>query len=287
MAIDIRLSVGIISFLVMHKTFAHISIATESEIGLPTLFTQVDAHEETWEAGTLQPQVYETTIEYQQAGSDRRWIAGREYRTEAGALSVFAAGTRVEAERIPPGEFDHVMYLRIRGPMAMAIERTLDIAPDRPLILPDAPSHFALALAQAAKAVFERPPNWAWSLVEVLADLMRTLAATHRQPSLPTAQLVDRVRTLVEGSPNRPWSVKELSAMFDVRREVLWVRFKEQTGQSPGDWIRQHRIRIAQEMLDRGMSVRQTAERLGFSSRQQFARSYRSVTGQTPSTRRR
>ncbi|MDD5708377.1 MAG: AraC family transcriptional regulator [Kiritimatiellae bacterium] len=269
----------------MHKTFAHISVATESEIGLPDLFTQVDAHEETWEAGTLQPQVYETTIEYQLAGSDRRWIAGREYRTEAGALSVFAAGSRIEAERIPPGKFERVTYLRIRGPLAAAIERTLEIAPDRPLILPDAPSHYALSLAQATKTVFERPPNWAWRLVELLAELTRTLATAHQRPPLPTARLVDRVRTLVEESPNRPWSVKELSAVFDVRREVLWGRFKEQTGQSPGDWIRQHRIRIAREMLDRGLSVRQTAERLGFSSRQQFARSYRSVTGQAPSTR--
>ena len=33
----------------MHKTFAHISVATDTEIGLPSLFALVEAHEETWE----------------------------------------------------------------------------------------------------------------------------------------------------------------------------------------------------------------------------------------------
>lgn len=96
---------------------------------------------------------------------------------------------------------------------------------------------------------------------------------------------MDRVRTLVEESPHRAWSVKELADLLDVRRETLWSLFKQQAGQSPGDWIRQHRIRVAQEMLKRGLSVRETAAHLGFSSRQQFARSYRTVTSQAPSVR--
>lgn len=284
MTIDIPLEQGIILF-VMHKTFAHISVATESAICLPTLFTWVEAHDENWEASTTEPQTYETTIEYQHAGIDQRWIAGREYRTEAGSFSVFAAGTRIEAEQIPSGQLDRVEYLRLRGPLAIAIEQALNIAPDRPLILPDAPASFALLLTQATKAVFTRPPNWGWSLVEVLAELTRTLVTTRRQAPLPAARLVDRIRTLVEESPHRAWSMKELSSLLGVRREALWALFKEQTGQSPGDWIRQHRIRVAQEMLSRGLSVRQTAERLGFSSRQQFARSYRTVTGLAPSGR--
>lgn len=269
----------------MKKTFAHISVAVETDIGVPSLLTLVEAHEENWEASTTAPQTYETTIEYQKAGIDRRWIAGREYHTEAGAFSVFAAGTRIEVEKIPPGETDTVTYLRLKGPMAVAIEQALGVAPDRPLILPETPPTVALTLTQATKAVFERPPNWPWTLVEVLAELTRMLVTTGRQAPLPTARLVDRARTLVEESPHRAWSVKELSVLLGVRRELLWALFNEQTGQSPGDWIREHRIRVAREMLKRGLSVRETAARLGFSSRQQFARSYRTVTGQVPSGR--
>jgi hypothetical protein len=114
-SIDIRFARGIISF-VMHTTFAHISVATQSDIGLPTLFTRVEAHEERWESSTALPQTHMTTVEYQHAGIDRRWINAREHRTEAGALSVFAAGTRIEAEEISPGGVDHVEYLRLEGP---------------------------------------------------------------------------------------------------------------------------------------------------------------------------
>ena len=269
----------------MHKTFAHISVAVESDIGLPALFTRVEAHEENWEASTTKPQTYETTLEYQHAGVDRRWISGREHRTEGGTFSVFAAGTRIEAERIPPGKTDRVEYLRLWGPLAGAIEQTLEISPGQPLILRDAPTTLALALARATKAVFERPPNWPWLLVGMLAELPLLLGATRRQAPLPAAQLANRIRTLVEESPHRPWSLKELSALLGVRRGALWSMFKEQTGQPPGDWIRRHRIQVAQEMLRRGLSVRQTAERLGFSSRQQFARSYRTVTGHAPAIR--
>jgi AraC-like DNA-binding protein len=169
--------------------------------------------------------------------------------------------------------------------MAVAIEQALEVSPVRPLILPEVPPGLAITLSEATKIVFQRPPNWPWRFIAAASELTRALISARQKPPLPTALLVDRVRSLVEEAPHQPWSVKELAVRLQVRREILWALFKEQTGQSPGDWIRGHRIRVAQEMLKRGLSVRETAARLGFSSRQQFARSYRTVTGQAPSVR--
>lgn len=269
----------------MRKTFAHISVATEADIGIPALFTLIEAHEEDWEASTSEPQKYETTIEYQHGGLDRRTIAGREYITKAGCLSVFARGTRVTAEEIPGGRQLRVEYLRLRGALPSAIEQALDVAPCRPLVIPDAPVGLAITLARATKAVFQRPSNWQWVLVEVLSELTRTLVTVRGRAPLPAAGAADRIRALVEESPHHPWSVKELAGLCGVRREVLWEEFRKQTGQSPSRWIRRHRILVADMMLSRGLGVRETAERLGFSSRQQFARAYRAVTGRAPSLR--
>lgn len=269
----------------MHKTSAHISVATESDIELSALFTLIEAHEEDWEASTSEPQIYETTIEYQHGGLDRRRIAGREYCTEAGTLSVFARGTRVMAEEIPAGQLNRVEYLRLRGNLPSAIEQALAVTPECPLLIPDAPVGLSIALARATKTVFQRPPNWPWVLVEVLAELTRTLVTIRGKAPLAAAGVADRIRTLVEEAPHHPWSVKELAGLCGMRREVLWETFGEQTGMSPSRWIRQHRIRVADTMLARGLSVRETAERLGFSSRQQFARTYRTVTGHAPSLR--
>jgi len=269
----------------MHKTLAHISVASEADIGLPSLFTRVEAHAETWEAGTTDPQTYETTIEHQSDGVDRRWIAGREYVTEADSFSVFAAGTRVAAEDIRPGRPDRVTYLRLQGPMAAAIERTLGVFPDSPLILPAAPPRLAVALSDATRVIFRRPHDWPWLLVESLADLVRAIGEVHCRRPPEAVRVVDRARALVEEAPHHPWSVKELAERLRVRREALWEQFKAQTGHSPGDWIRRHQMRVAQTMLARGLSVRETAARLGYPSRQQFARTYRAVTGRPPSRR--
>ncbi|MEI6972178.1 MAG: AraC family transcriptional regulator [bacterium] len=260
-------------------------MATEDEVGLPSLITQIGAHQETWEASTASPQLYDTTIEYQHAGTDRRWIAGTEFCTGAGTLSVFAAGTRIDAERIPAGRRLRVEYLSWRGPMAALFEKALGITAVRPLIFPDAPAGMALSVTNSTRAVFERSTGWNWQVVAILADLTRTLMTARSQVQLPAAQVVIRARRLVEESPRHPWSVKEVSALLGVRREMLWEVFKGQTGLTPGEWIRRHRIRVAQRLLERGMSVRATAEHLGFSSRQHFARSFRMVTGRAPSLR--
>ena len=185
--------------------------------------------------------------------------------------------------RSPPDQPNRVEYLRLKGPFAEAIERTLGLVPDRPLVLPATPPALALNFAAALKIVFQRPDHWPWRLAATLAELTRTLDEVRRQATPPTVRLVDRARALVEESPHHSWSVKELAALLGVRREALWELFHEQTGQSPGEWIRQHRIRVAQALLARGLSVRETAGRLGFSSRQQFARTYRTVTGRAPS----
>lgn len=269
----------------MHRTVAHISVATKDEPGLPSLFELVEAHEETWEASTTDPQTYATVIEHQATGAGRRWIAGREYAAAAGTLSVFAAGTLVQAEEILPGKPSRVTYLTLAGPMAEAVERALEVRPDRPLILPAASPGLAIGLSECARIVFRRRHNWPWSLVESLANLTRAIAEARDGKPTTEDRLADRVRRIVEESPHHPWSVKELAVLLDMRREALWEGFKEQTGQSPGEWIRRHRIRVTEGMLARGVSVRQAAERLGFSSRQQLARTFRTVTGHAPSRR--
>lgn len=269
----------------MHKTFAHISVATEKDIGLPSLLTGAAAHEETWEASTTEPQTYETTLEFQSGGVDRRRIAGREHITESGTFSVFAAGTYVEEEDIPRAQPNRVEYVRLKGALADAIESTLEVTPERPLMLPQAPAILPFALTEATRIVFQRPLHWPWKLAAALANLTAAIDDARRQAPHPAVRLVDHVRMLVEESPQHPWSVKELAARLNVRREWIWELFKEQRGQSPGDWIRQHRIRVAQTLMARGLSVRETASRLGFSSRQQFARAYRTVTGRPPSRR--
>jgi AraC family transcriptional regulator len=58
--------------------------------------------------------------------------------------------------------------------------------------------------------------------------------------------------------------------------------FRASTGRSLGDYIAEHRVRLACEMLARGASVKETAHAAGFSAPSNFATSFRRDTGYSP-----
>jgi AraC family transcriptional regulator len=64
--------------------------------------------------------------------------------------------------------------------------------------------------------------------------------------------------------------------------------FKESTGLSPHNWLRQYRLEQAMTMLrDPHNSVALVAASLGYASQTAFAAAFRKLTGSTPSDWRR
>ncbi len=98
------------------------------------------------------------------------------------------------------------------------------------------------------------------------------------------APLSERVSALQDEAPERDWTLDEAARELGLSRSVLAHRFAEETGESPARFLRRRRCEHARQLLERGLSVREVAERLAFPDQFQFSRCYRTVMGVPPST---
>jgi AraC family transcriptional regulator len=73
-----------------------------------------------------------------------------------------------------------------------------------------------------------------------------------------------------------------LAGLSSLSVRHLTREFRASTGKSLGDYIAQHRMRLACEMLANGASVKETAYAAGFSAPTNFATSFRRETGYSP-----
>ena len=83
--------------------------------------------------------------------------------------------------------------------------------------------------------------------------------------------------------PTEPFDTKFLSDMAQMSPSSLRRHFKEHTGKSPGDFVKELRMVTAARRLlvtnDRGSTI---AYELGFDDQNYFARMFKSVFGVSP-----
>jgi len=270
----------------MKTTIIRLSSATVPDLGLRSILSAVEACEGIWDVGNVGAHTYVTTIEYQLSGIVRRTICGRTYITKANCLSVFANNTQIEEEEIRPHEASRVLFLRLTGDLAKVLEKSLKVRPDKPFRLNKAPTNVCQAVRDAAHLIYDRPHNWPMRLCSKLLEMIFNIHDT-KYLSKPHDSLTDQACSLVAANPHHLWTVNELAEKIGVRREILWHNFKKQMGQTPGKWLEEQKIKIAQCLIERGFTVQDTADRLGYSSRQQFGRFYNRMLGKPATQHRR
>ena len=78
-------------------------------------------------------------------------------------------------------------------------------------------------------------------------------------------------------------SRKELAKEFSVTPEHLNFIFKNETGMTPVQAIHQARIKLACHfLLEDGLSIKETAEKVGFNDEFYFSKVFKKVMGTTP-----
>lgn len=94
---------------------------------------------------------------------------------------------------------------------------------------------------------------------------------------------LDRVLEAVQHDLARAWTVEDLAAVGMLSRSAFSARFRAAMGTSPAQYVTHARIRAAMSMLRRdGLSVEETARRLGYGSGDAFGRAFRRHTGAAP-----
>ncbi len=87
----------------------------------------------------------------------------------------------------------------------------------------------------------------------------------------------------IDAHPEQKINAASLSLLTGYTTYYLTQKFKEETGCSVNDYIKQSKINRARVLLkNTDKTIREIAQDLGFSSRNYFSRVFQEVTGQTP-----
>lgn len=102
---------------------------------------------------------------------------------------------------------------------------------------------------------------------------------TPRQPARSLAPVLEHIAAHL----GDPLSIPELALRAGLSEPRFKVRFKEETGVPPGEYVQRARIEEARRRLDAGdTSITRVAFDLGFSSSQYFSTVFKRFTGRSP-----
>lgn len=108
--------------------------------------------------------------------------------------------------------------------------------------------------------------------------------APERWPHRVADPYIARAIEAVHASPGTPWTVPLLAQTAAMSRSTFAARFHALVGQTPASFVAETRIETAKRLLgEDGLSVVETAHRLGYASEAGFSRAFRRRTGVSPS----
>lgn len=131
-----------------------------------------------------------------------------------------------------------------------------------------------------------KPPKWEWRVHLILTEMLGTLldsrdALARNLPELPPA--VMRVLNAVDSKPYYDWRVKELAAVAGVSYSGLRTLFCEVMRENLHSYVQRRRLEHAQLLLsDPGLSIKQVAEQMNFSSEFYFSHFFKKLKGISP-----
>lgn len=86
----------------------------------------------------------------------------------------------------------------------------------------------------------------------------------------------------IHAAPEKNWSLETLAEISAMSRSKFAELFRQQIGQTAGDYILDWRVAIAQNLLKKGRPVSWVANEVGYENASALARAFRKKTGQSP-----
>lgn len=90
------------------------------------------------------------------------------------------------------------------------------------------------------------------------------------------------IRNWLELAYQANWSVSRLAMLTKVNRRTLHRHFRRHMKKTPQEWLAEHRQQRAVELLSCGLSVKETATRLGYEHAGTFSREFKKRCGYCP-----
>lgn len=83
-------------------------------------------------------------------------------------------------------------------------------------------------------------------------------------------------------APAKAWNLEDLGALCGMSRSVFANSFRDTVGCTPGVYLQNWRIAIAQRLLRQGQSLQQVSDAVGYGSETAFSRAFRAQVGMPP-----
>ena len=99
---------------------------------------------------------------------------------------------------------------------------------------------------------------------------------------------IEFIISKIETEPSASWDTKTLASMVELSPSRFRHLFKQETGTSPAQYVKDFRLRKAQKMLRTTfLSVKQILKRVGMRSNTHFVHDFKKLHGMTPTAYRR
>jgi AraC-like DNA-binding protein len=123
----------------------------------------------------------------------------------------------------------------------------------------------------------------------LLLQLLRWLLDNPGQAGMPAGLIyglahpkLARALTAMHQAPGAAWALEPMAQAAGMSRSAFAAEFKRQMGSTPGDYLLQWRVSLAQHMLLAGSPVKVASEKLGYASPASFSRAFVQQLGVSP-----
>lgn len=119
-------------------------------------------------------------------------------------------------------------------------------------------------------------------IIQILREVLTHNSVSQGMLSGLSHPQLSRVLTKIHESPEAVWTLDDMASEAGMSRSKFAAIFKELLGQTPGDYIADWRMSIAQTLLKKDKSVGIVAHTLGYENGSAFARVFRKRVGMSP-----
>jgi len=198
------------------------------------------------------------------------------------SLIAIPSGSEI-AEQIEATQPWHVRYLLLTGSWADQMDGWLRGREPALVAWESAAVRPRQLLSEMMDLALTQGEGWQWPFLGRCAELWGALYSDPPAASSGDAVLL-RVAHLLDEAPSERPSVAEIASHLHLTPRQLIYRFHNAAGEPLAAWARRRRIAAAQRLLCQGWSVTSVAEQLGFANPYHFSRTFKAVTGLSPST---
>ncbi|MFH5182685.1 helix-turn-helix domain-containing protein [Paenibacillus sp. TAB 01] len=149
-------------------------------------------------------------------------------------------------------------------------------------LLPELEPIFLSIVAEYRMEAYGYQASMRGLLIQLLSLIIRHQRQTVRLVSAQQQQKIEPALEAIRLKPDAHWTTEELARLCGYHPTYFAALFGEIVGEAPKRYIMLERIRRAKLLLLEDLTVEQTANKLGYASMHYFCRSFKEITGLTP-----